>query len=100
MKNAIYILLALLLTGCMQEIVQPDTEYRGDLVLGKVLTTSPVELAAEPLDFNRTIPTDSIIVIKSDRYTDFEPATLDTVQVVLRYKEGIRYYLDSATAID
>lgn len=100
MKNLLYLLTAILLTGCMQEIVQPDTEYRGDLVLGEVITTDPVELAAEPLDFNRTIPTDSIIVVKSERYADLEPATLDTVQVVLHYKEGIRYYLDSATAID
>lgn len=100
MKKLLYLLAAILLTGCINEVVQPDTEYRGELVLGQVVTTSPVELSAEPLDFNRTIPTDSIIVVKSDRYADLEPATLDTVQVVLRYKEGIRYWLDSATAID
>lgn len=99
MKNLLYILLAITLTGCITNI-QPPEEYRGDLVLGEVITTDPVELSAEPLDFNRTIPTDSIIVVKSERYSDFEPATLDTVQVVLRYKEGIRYWMDSATAID
>lgn len=93
-------ILTLTLSGCIQEVVQPDTEYRGEIVLGEVLQINPPQLAATPLEMERVIPTDSIVVQPSQDYDGLEPATLDTVQVVLRYKEGITYWMDEATTIE
>lgn len=98
MKNLIYILTALFLTGCLTEVV--SNEYRGTIVIGEVVQTGPTELLAEPLDMERATPTDPdglIRVTPSATYDGLDPAALDTVQVVMRYREGLVFWLDSAT---